>query len=673
MNLSLIWYKVQLLERIFRQIRLCDLYTIGYFQSVPIISNYVGLRTKMASGAPKFIRGARSIIGRSKKCFNAKQSCSLQKHLRVTTRCFSTTSPDLQIYKSNAPDIELKDESVAEYLFPRYESFGDKVALELVLTEVMRDTVICKSSQVLTEVMRCAVICKSPQVLTEVMRCAVICKSSEVLTEVMRCAVICKSSEVDFPTGQQYTYSQLKDYSVKVASALTKMGYKKGDILAIYSTNNPEFVILMHAAASIGVILTTANPAYFPGNSQFLMFTSFHSFSRKMSSFSCLQWMTKLHVAVHTARVCTELHVAVHTARVCTELHVAVHTARDIITIGNVDGYRSFSSLMEDDGKAFPENVDINSAEDLYVLPYSSGTTGLPKGVMLTHNNIIANLKQYSLGILPFFHIYGMCPVMLGVLKDGGKLVTQLHIVPPIVVFMAKHPVVSKFDLSSLKRVVSGAAPLGEAITHEFMDRLKAPVTQGYGLTELSPIVNPETDEMVGVGEVGEICIKGPQVMKGYLHNEKATEEMIRDGWLHTGDIGSVDEKETFRITDRLKELVKYKGYQVPPAELEDLLLKHPAVADAAVIGLPDEEAGELPRAYVVCKPDQKVEASDILHFVENNVAPYKKLRGGVEFVKEIPKSPSGKILRRILKESLHQATRIVVIKNVKLLYLAVT
>ncbi|KAJ8309543.1 hypothetical protein KUTeg_014417, partial [Tegillarca granosa] len=277
------------------------------------------------------------------------------------------------------------------------------------------------------------------------------------------------------------------------------------------------------------------------------------------------------------------------------ELHI-----KDIITIGNVDGYRSFSSLMEDDGKAFPENVDINSAEDLYVLPYSSGTTGLPKGVMLTHNNIIANLKQYS-----------------------------------------------------LKRVVSGAAPLGEAITHEFMDRLKA------------PIVNPETDEMVGVGEVGEICIKGPQVMKGYLHNEKATEEMIRDGWLHTGDIGSVDEKETFRITDRLKELVKYKGYQVPPAELEDLLLKHPAVADAAVIGLPDEEAGELPRAYVVCKPDQKVEASDILHFVE--IAPYKKLRGGVEFVKEIPKSPSGKILRRILKESLHQATRLVVIKNVKL------
>ncbi|KAJ8309552.1 hypothetical protein KUTeg_014426 [Tegillarca granosa] len=182
----------------------------------------------MASGAPKFIRGARSIIGRSKKCFNAKQSCSLQKHLRVTTRCFSTTSTDLQIYKSNAPDIELKNESVAEYLFPRYESFGDKVALELV----------------------------------------------------------------DFPTGQQYTYSQLKDYSVKVASALTKMGYKKGDILAIYSTNNPEFVILMHAAASIGVILTTANPAYFPGNSQFLMFTSFHSFSRKMQSFSCLQWMT---------------------------------------------------------------------------------------------------------------------------------------------------------------------------------------------------------------------------------------------------------------------------------------------------------------------------------------------------------------------------------------------
>lgn len=169
-------------------------------------------------------------------------------------------------------------------------------------------------------------------------------------------------------------------------------------------------------------------------------------------------------------------------------------------------------------------------------------------------------------------------------------------------------------------------------------------------------IVCPQTEtELDKVGEVGEICVKGPQVMKGYLHNQKATDDIIKDGWLHTGDIGYVKENGNFVITDRLKELIKYKGFQVAPAELEDLLLHHPEVQDAAVIGMPDDEAGEVPRAYIVRKPDSPVTAGDITHYVEENVSHFKKLRGGVQFVDAIPKAPSGKILRRILRESLVQ------------------
>jgi acyl-CoA synthetase (AMP-forming)/AMP-acid ligase II len=357
-----------------------------------------------------------------------------------------------------------------------------------------------------------------------------------------------------------------------------------------------------------------------------------------------------------------------------------------------------------------PPEVEIDPATDVVVLPYSSGTTGLPKGVMLTHRNIVANLAQLSrvehghlkalVGVLPFFHIYGMVVIMMLGLAGGGTIlvmprfdmmeflalvqkyrVTILPLVPPIVLGLVKHPAVAQADLSSVRLVFSGAAPLGEEMARALSTRLGCPVVQGYGMTEASPVTHlsptrdapfkpgsagcivPNTevkivdaggasDAELPVGKEGELWIRGPQIMKGYLNRPGETAESIdREGWYHTGDVGYVDDEGFFFIVDRTKELIKYKGLQVAPAELEALLLTHPAILDAAVVRKADEEAGEVPKAYVVLKPDETSKATPadaIMGWVAERVAPHKRIRD-LEFIDQIPKSASGKILRRVL------------------------
>jgi acyl-CoA synthetase (AMP-forming)/AMP-acid ligase II len=254
--------------------------------------------------------------------------------------------------------------------------------------------------------------------------------------------------------------------------------------------------------------------------------------------------------------------------------------------------------------------------------------------------------------------------------------VTLSHIVPPIVLQLARNPVIEKYDLSSLKIIFSGAAPLGEELSRECIQRIGCSIRQGYGLTETSPVthsspadpaqmkhgsvgppapntecklIDPATGAELGPNQEGELCVRGPQIMKGYLNNPEATARTIdEDHWLHTGDIGYADEDGHFYIVDRVKELIKYKGFQVAPAELEAILLTHPAVADAAVIPCRDDEAGEVPKAFVVLKGEASAEA--IMDFVAERVAPHKKIRA-VEFIDQIPKSLSGKILRRVLIE----------------------
>jgi acyl-CoA synthetase (AMP-forming)/AMP-acid ligase II len=372
----------------------------------------------------------------------------------------------------------------------------------------------------------------------------------------------------------------------------------------------------------------------------------------------------------------------------------------EIITFDDAPGFATLASIMVD---AEPPPVTIDPADDIAALPYSSGTTGLPKGVMLVHRSIVAQLAQIDaietttmpalLGVLPFFHIYGMVIIMMRGLMVGATVVTMpkfefepflkvlstwpitcAHIVPPIVVALGKHPLVDNYKFPHLKYIFSGAAPLGAELTEAVEKRLAIKIRQGYGMTEASPathytvageervgavgklmpstegrIISPETGKDVPTGQPGEVWVRGPQVMKGYLNNAEATAKTVdAEGWLHTGDIGVMDDDGYLTVVDRLKELIKVKGFQVAPAELESLLLKHPKIADVAVIPVADEDSGEVPKAIVV--PKGPITAEEVMEFLLPHVAHYKRVRH-VSFVDAIPKSPSGKILRRILVE----------------------
>jgi acyl-CoA synthetase (AMP-forming)/AMP-acid ligase II len=385
----------------------------------------------------------------------------------------------------------------------------------------------------------------------------------------------------------------------------------------------------------------------------------------------------------------------------------------------SVDGHPNTADLLSP-GFAAPD-VDFDPATHLAALPYSSGTTANPKGVMLTHRNLAANVAQIrpvqgmvaddrALAVLPFFHIYGMTVLLNAALHARARLIimgsfelakflgniadhgcTHAFIAPPVAVALAKHPLIDSFDLSSLRSIMSGAAPLDEDLATAVADRLGCALVQGYGMSELSPvshvtpfdggrelvgsvaprnscgwtvpnavskIVDAETGAEIdpptsGLSETGELWFKGPNVMAGYLNNDAATRETIDDdGFLHTGDLARVDSTGSVYIVDRLKELIKYKGYQVPPAELEAVLLTHPHVADAAVIGVTDAESGEeIPKAFVVKQADTELTETEVMDFVAAHVAPYKKVRQ-VAFIDAIPKSASGKILRKDLRPS---------------------
>jgi acyl-CoA synthetase (AMP-forming)/AMP-acid ligase II len=379
---------------------------------------------------------------------------------------------------------------------------------------------------------------------------------------------------------------------------------------------------------------------------------------------------------------------------------------RPVWTCDTVEGHRSVQELLASTGPV--PDVPVDAAEDVAVLPYSSGTTSLPKGVMLTHASIGVNLAQidavHTMGpqdrivaVLPFFHIYGMTVLMNVALRKGATVVvlprfdlaqfidvleqhriTRAYVAPPVVLAMAKHPAFEGRDFSSLTFVLSAAAPLDGELAAAAAKRLDVEIGQAYGMTELSPgthlvpdglgaeapsasigklfpstearLVSVATGEDVGIGEPGEIWIRGPQRMKGYFGRQEETDTLIdADGWLHTGDIGTVDESGWWHVVDRVKELIKYKGYQVAPAELEAVLLASPDVADAAVIGVYDERGDEVPKAFVVRAPGSTAGEDDVLAFVAERSAPYKRVRQ-VEFIEAVPKSASGKILRRELR-----------------------
>jgi len=497
-----------------------------------------------------------------------------------------------------------------------------------------------------------------------------------------------KPALIDGPSGSSLTYRELHHNVWRAASGLAQRGFGEGDVLAIYSPNRPDYAVAFLAATSLGGVVTTINPLYT---------------ARELAG----------QLTDSRARLLVTVPACLDRAKDA----VSRSGVEDILVFGRAEGGAPFAALLEVEGH--PPAAHINPREDLVALPYSSGTTGLPKGVMLTHRNMVANLCQWDamegfdgigerdviMAVLPFFHIYGLLVGMLQGLADGATIVTMprfdlqeflgliqkhratvLPIVPPIVLGMVKHPAVAQFDLSSVRLVLSAAAPLGEGLARDLGARLGCPVVQGYGMTEsagathLSPtrgvpikpgsvgrvapatevrVVDVGTGVDVPVRHTGELWVRGPQVMRGYLRRPEETAACLdRDGWYHTGDVGYADEDGDFFIVDRTKELIKYKGLQVAPAELEALLLTHPAVLDAAVVRAPDEEAGEVPKAYVVLKSEKAwraTTAASLTGWVAEHVAPHKRIRR-LEFIDQIPRSASGKILRRVLMEEGAQA-----------------
>lgn len=486
---------------------------------------------------------------------------------------------------------------------------------------------------------------------------------------------------IDGTDGTTLTYEQVDRFHRRVAAALAEAGVRKGDVLALHSPNTVAFPLAFYAATRAGASVTTVHPL-----------ATADEFAKQLSD-ARARWIVTVSPLLDTARRAAELAGGV----------------QEILVCDSAPGHRSLIDML---ASTAPEpRIAIDPAEDVAALPYSSGTTGTPKGVMLTHRQIATNLAQLEplmpaapgdrvLAVLPFFHIYGLTALMNAPLRLGATVVvlprfdleqflaaiqnhriTGLYVAPPIVLALAKHPLVAEYDLSSLKYIVSAAAPLDAQLAAACSRRLGLPpVGQAYGMTELSPgthvvpldamadappgsvgkliagtemrivsLTDPGKD--LPPGQSGEILIRGPQIMKGYLGRPDATAAMIdEDGWLHTGDVGHADSDGWLFVVDRVKELIKYKGFQVAPAELEALLLTHPGVADTAVVGTYNDDGNEVPHAYVVRQPTAPgLSEGEIMMYVAERVAPYKRVRR-VTFIDTVPRAASGKILRRELR-----------------------
>lgn len=489
---------------------------------------------------------------------------------------------------------------------------------------------------------------------------------------------------IDPASGAETSYGALVAQINAFAGALAARGVEKDTVIGLLCPNVPAFATVFHGSLRLGAIVSTINSLY-----------TADEISKQLQDAKA-SWLVTVSPLLPQAK---------------TAAAAAGIPDEQLIVLDGAEGHPNLRELLTA-GQQPPE-VSFDPKTQLAVLPYSSGTTGVPKGVMLTHHNLVANVDQTRvlielgpedrvLAVLPFFHIYGMTVLLNLALHQGSALVTMpkfdlvefltiiqnfkctfLFIAPPIAVALAKHPVVEQFDISSVHTMFSGAAPLDGETGEAAASRIHASMLQGYGMTELSPVshamVSTRTDVPVSsIGELlpnvqaklvdvasgeeitelgesgetlpGELWVRGPNVMLGYLGRPDATAETLdADGFLHTGDVAVYHEGGYFSIVDRVKELIKYKGYQIAPAELEALLLSHPKIMDAACIGVLDDDKQEIPKAFVAAAPDSGLTAEDVMEFVASHVAPHKKVRR-VEFIDQIPKSSSGKIMRRDLR-----------------------
>jgi acyl-CoA synthetase (AMP-forming)/AMP-acid ligase II len=481
------------------------------------------------------------------------------------------------------------------------------------------------------------------------------------------------------------TYREVVSMVNSVANGLRGLGLGKGDHICLFTPNRPEYTIMLNAAATIGAVVTPMNPSYKEREIAYQLADS----------------------EVKAILIYRDLLPLLQIVLQQTELphlkHIIVSGTNPIVPAG-MAGALSFARLMRDSPPMRPAPVAIQP-DALFALPYSSGTTGFPKGTMLSHRNLVSNHLQFiaASGInstdttvifLPMYHIYGV--LLTGTFLAAGATqvllerfdpitvldlcekhgVTWFFAVPPIILGLANAPDLSK--LKTVKVLMNAAAPLPPDPARKLHERTGITIVQGYGLTESSPdthmspvvpelmrldtvgllaanteqkIVDIETGTReLPVGEDGEVCMRGPQIMLGYWKAPEETARALRDGWLYSGDIGHIDAEGYLYIVDRKKEMIKYKAFSIAPAEIEAALLEHPAILEAAVIGVPDDGAGEAPKGFVVLRPGQQTTAEEIIAFVNGKLAGYKKLHY-IEFIDAIPKVPSGKILRRELKE----------------------
>ncbi|XP_046430713.1 4-coumarate--CoA ligase 2-like isoform X1 [Neodiprion fabricii] len=503
-------------------------------------------------------------------------------------------------------------------------------------------------------------------------------------------AVVCST------TGKSYTYSELRTLSGKFAASLRKCKFYPNSTIAVVLPNVVEYAIIVLGASEAGISITMMNPI-----------STAKEISRQLQAseaFGVITSSEQYPVVKASLAGCSNIKLPA----------IIVDEPNHPLPEGCI----RFSELISDSVEVFSESaIPGKTNEDVLFLPYSSGTTGLPKGVEISHRNVTVNCEQLQVEgvypahettethqevvplILPAFHIYGLVVVILNYLSVGAKIVfvrkfspenflnslkdfksTILYAAPPMILFLGSSELVTDNHLKTLKFIMSGAAPIGAESVQKVLRKAKRdiPISQGYGLTEASPVVTstdngidnldavgyliPNTSlrivnleesragQNMGVNETGELYVKGPQVMKGYYKNPEATANTLDGEWLKTGDIACFDETGRVMIKDRIKELIKVKGFQVAPAELEELLRTNDEILDAAVVGEPHPKYGEMPKAFVVCKPGVKSDGDKIKKFIAERVPSYKQL-GSVKFIDVIPKSTAGKILRRQLKD----------------------
>jgi long-chain acyl-CoA synthetase len=496
---------------------------------------------------------------------------------------------------------------------------------------------------------------------------------------------------------REINYVELDSLSNQFAGALRALGVKKGDRVAVFLPNIPQFVIAYFGVLKAGAVLTAISPLHKEREVEYQLTDS---------EAETIVALDSLYPIVEKVWSKTSLKNVIITSL---EEYASKTTATPSTVEQKLNVY-SFQELLKEKG-AEPLKVSINPKEDLAALQYTGGTTGTAKGAMLTHLNLVSNALTFAAWIkgataedtfltaLPLFHIYGMTTSMNVPISLAAKMVLlprfepvkaletiQRHRVtvfcgvPTMYAVLLTNPELGRFDLTSIRVCISGASPLPPQVQKKFMDITGGFLAEGYGLTEASPVTHcnpvdktmrtvrlgsiglplPDTtariadvetgEKTLGAGETGELAVKGPQVMRGYWKRPEETALVLRDGWLLTGDIAKMDRDGYFYITDRKKDLIKYKDYSVYPRELEDVIYEHPAVKLCAVVGKPSAVVGEIPKAFIVLKDGEKVTEVEIIAFVKEKVAPYKAVRE-VEFRKELPVSGAGKVLRRVLQE----------------------